>query len=214
MGTSRRALLAAASVAGLWSQLGHESAEATGGATAGKYSTIPAAKRRFFGRVREGVYEWKLMEPAVERGDLQDPTIVSFFSKSVILQRAGEPKGGNCNPDWDKNKCLTKEKRTSRWNDYKEAQLLLASGFIFSSMDIAERTPGYRIAQSYQKKMEKFKLAVQQGEVAEAQAQYKLAKGDLRRYLPYMELEPLEHPDYTHEWDTRPEVLCSGKTCY
>jgi hypothetical protein len=34
---------------------------ASGGATAGKYTTIPIAKRRYFGRVKQGVYELLLV---------------------------------------------------------------------------------------------------------------------------------------------------------
>ena len=48
---------------------------ASGGATAGKYTTIPIAKRRYYGRVQEAVHEFLLMAPAVIKGDMTDPTI-------------------------------------------------------------------------------------------------------------------------------------------
>lgn len=50
-------------------------AYASGGATAGKYTTIPIAKRRYYGRVQEAVHEFLLMAPAVIKGDLTDPTV-------------------------------------------------------------------------------------------------------------------------------------------
>lgn len=50
-------------------------AYASGGATAGKYTTIPIAKRRYYGRVQEAVHEFLLMAPAVIKGDLMDPNV-------------------------------------------------------------------------------------------------------------------------------------------
>ena len=50
-------------------------AYASGGATAGKYTTIPIAKRRYYCRVQEAVHEFLLMGPAVIKGDLTDPTV-------------------------------------------------------------------------------------------------------------------------------------------
>lgn len=40
-------------------------AVASGGATAGKYTTIPIAKRRYFGRVKQGVFEFLQMEAPI-----------------------------------------------------------------------------------------------------------------------------------------------------
>ena len=60
---------------------------ASGGATAGKYTTIPIAKRRYYGRVQQAVHEFLLMAPAVIKGDLTDPTVQvmssDFFCKNV-----------------------------------------------------------------------------------------------------------------------------------
>ena len=53
-GASRREML---SLAGLGAMLQLEPAVASGGSTAGKYSTIPSGKRRFYGRVRQGMYQ-------------------------------------------------------------------------------------------------------------------------------------------------------------
>ncbi len=40
-------------------------AMASGGATAGKYTTQPIAKRRYFGRVKQGVFEFLQMEDPI-----------------------------------------------------------------------------------------------------------------------------------------------------
>ena len=68
-------------------------AAASGGATAGKYTTIPIAKRRYYGRVQEAVHEFLLMAPAVIKGDLTDPTVqVSVLQP--ILRYATKPFQG------------------------------------------------------------------------------------------------------------------------
>ena len=60
--------------------LSTNAAYASGGATAGKYTTIPIAKRRYYGRVQEAVHEFLLMGPAVIKDDLSDPIVqVSCF---------------------------------------------------------------------------------------------------------------------------------------
>jgi hypothetical protein len=73
---SRRQFLAVSTAAAGVFILSNPSASyASGGATAGKYTTIPIAKRRYYGRVQEAVHEFLLMAPAVIKGDMTDPTI-------------------------------------------------------------------------------------------------------------------------------------------
>ena len=54
----REALASAAAAAALLLGGSPLPAVASGGATAGKYTTIPIAKRRYFGRVKQGVFEF------------------------------------------------------------------------------------------------------------------------------------------------------------
>ena len=71
----RRSFLATAATAvAALPLLAPNAAYASGGATAGKYTTIPIAKRRYYGRVQEAVHEFLLMAPAVIKGDL-NPTV-------------------------------------------------------------------------------------------------------------------------------------------
>ena len=58
---------------------------ASGGATAGKYTTIPIAKRRYYGRVQEAVHEYLLIGPAIVKGEMEDPTLKLFFDKNGIV---------------------------------------------------------------------------------------------------------------------------------
>ena len=51
-------------------------AVASGGATAGKYTTIPIAKRRYFGRVKQGVFEFLQMEKPVFKARAARPRSV------------------------------------------------------------------------------------------------------------------------------------------
>eukprot|EP00913_Durusdinium_trenchii_P020930 g19666.t1 len=163
-------------------------------ALAGKYSTIPSGKRRFYGRVRQGLYEYLKMEPAIKAGDLKATEVEEFFSMNIVKVKGGMPMkncgfGGNC---------VTKEKRTSRWLDFKTATDLLAS---------------VKVIRAFAKKVTRMEEAIQEGNVKEVQQLYAKSKLDLTRYLPLVELEPLDSEDYTHEWDTRPQVWCQGQFC-
>ena len=62
-----------------------EMANASGGATAGKYTTIPIAKRRYYGRVQQAVHEFLEMGPVVVKADMTDPMIQKFFDTEVIF---------------------------------------------------------------------------------------------------------------------------------
>lgn len=181
---------------------------ASGGATAGKYSTIPSAKRRFYGRVRQGIYQFLLLEDPVSKGAFDDPAIEQFFAKTILLQKGGEKIAGCMFSD-----CVTKEKRTSRWNDFKVAADLLASAFRYDASDVNDRLPQVKLIRAYAKKVDKMKGAIAEGDQTTAQQLFKAAKLDLTRYTGMVELAPISSEDYTHEWDTRAQVWCQGDFC-
>lgn len=185
-----------------------EAALASGGSTAGKYSTIPSAKRRFFGRVKQGMYKFLQLEAPIMKGDLKDPVLAAFFAKSIIKVKGGEPIMG-CNF----GDCVTKEKRTSRWNDFKIASDLLACAFRYDASDVDDFLPQVRLIRAFAKKVEKMEKAIKAENVADAQKFYQTAKLDLNRYTPMVELNPLNSEDYTHEWDERSQAWCQGSFC-
>jgi len=188
-----------------------EPALASGGSTAGKYSTIPSAKKRFYGRVRQGIYQYLKMEKPILDGDLENQAIKDLYGKSIITQVGGK-QIKNCNPSFG-GECVTREKRTSRWNDFKTASDLLASAFRYSADDVNDYLPQVKLIRAYAKKVDKMKEAVKDGNVGLVQELYAKTKLDLDRYLPMVELEPLASEDYTHQWDERPEVWCQGSFC-
>lgn len=185
-----------------------DAVHASGGATAGKYSTIPSAKRRFYGRVRQGIYQFLSMEDSITKGEFDDPAIEQFFAKTILLQKGGEKIAGCMFAD-----CVTKEKRTSRWNDFRASADLLASAFRYSADDVNDRLPQVKLIRAYAKKVDKMKTAIKEDDKDKAKQLFKDAKRDLNQYTGMVELKPLDSEDYTHEWDTRAQVWCQGDFC-
>jgi hypothetical protein len=104
-------------------------AHASGGATAGKYTTIPIAKRRYYGRVQQAVHEFLDMGPTVVKGDMTVATIQTFFDplSVVVVPAKRKDVNGQCTKkDGD---CRGKEVRDSRYNDMKASMYLLANAF-------------------------------------------------------------------------------------
>merc|ERR1712127_209792 len=94
-------------------------ASASGGATAGKYTTIPIAKRRYYGRVQEAVHEFLLMGDAVIKDDLSDPIVQDFFdvTKTVVVEGKKKDINGVCTKkDGD---CKSTTIYDPRYNDMK-----------------------------------------------------------------------------------------------
>ena len=64
-----------------------EGAFASGGATAGKYTTIPIAKRRYSGRVKQGVFEFLQVGDEIKKGELKSARIDEFFAANIQIQQ-------------------------------------------------------------------------------------------------------------------------------
>mmetsp|Transcript_41989 Transcript_41989/g.96419 ORF Transcript_41989/g.96419 Transcript_41989/m.96419 type:complete len:261 (+) Transcript_41989:69-851(+) len=209
--TGRREVLAGIGLGSVWVASAPEAVHASGGSTAGKYSTIPSGKRRFYGRVRQGLYQFLQMEKPIMAGKLQDPTIDEFFAKTLLKNtRDGGKTDKNCGFGAD---CTVKEKRTSRWLDFKVATDLLASAFRYDANDVNDRLPQVKLIRAAHKKIEKMRLAIEEGSADDAQKLYLKIKNELNKYAYMVELEPLDSEDYTHPWDTAPEVWCQGSFC-
>ena len=82
-----------------------------------KNSTIPIAKRRYYGRVQQGVHEFLAMGPDIVKGDMAADSVQHFFDVegTLIVPAKRKDVNGQCTKkDGD---CRGKEIRDSRYND-------------------------------------------------------------------------------------------------
>ena len=182
---------------------------ASGGATAGRYTTIPIAKRRYYGRVQEAVHEFLLMGPAVVKGDLSVPEVQIFFDPkgAVIVEAKKKDVNGQCTKK--DNDCKGLEIRDSRWNDMKASMYLLGNAFRINQQKAPDNLPTVQAAKLFFKKVDTMEKLVsksalaKEGNVAKAQAAYLDALDILDTYLDLVELPPTDSGVYEQEFDTR-----------
>jgi hypothetical protein len=182
---------------------------ASGGATAGRYTTIPIAKRRYYGRVQEAVHEFLLMGPAVVKGDLSAPEVQIFFDPkgAVIVEAKRKDVNGQCTKK--DNDCKGLEIRDSRWNDMKASMYLLGNAFRINQQKAPDNLPTVQAAKLFFKKVDTMEKLVsksglaKEGNVAKAQAAYLDALDILDTYLDLVELPPTDSGVYEQEFDTR-----------
>jgi hypothetical protein len=55
--------------------------------SAGKFTTVTTAKRRYYGRVKQGVYEFLAMGRVIKNGELQSVAVRGFFADSIQTQQ-------------------------------------------------------------------------------------------------------------------------------
>lgn len=182
-----------------------EPAYASGGATAGKYTTIPIAKRRYYGRVQEAVHEFLLMAPAVIKGDLTDPTVQDFFdvTKTVVVEGKKKDINGVCTKkDGD---CKSTDIFDSRYNDMKTSMYLLGNAFRINQQKAPDNLPTVKAAKKFFKQMNLFERKVLKNPKtndSEATAIYATALDLLDEYLDLVELPPTESGHYDKEFST------------
>ena len=182
---------------------------ASGGATAGRYTTIPIAKRRYYGRVQEAVHEFLLMGPAVVKGDMSAQDIQHFFDTegTVIVEAKRQDVNGQCTKK--DNDCRGREVRDSRWNDMKASMYLLGNAFRINQQKAPDNLPTVQAAKLFFKKVDTMEklvtkgAATKEGNAAKAQAIYLDALDLLDKYLDLVELPPTDSGDYEQEFDTR-----------
>ncbi len=178
---------------------------ASGGATAGKYTTIPIAKRRYYGRVQEAVHEFLLMGPAVIKGDLTDPVVQDFFdvTKTVVVQGKKKDINGVCNKkDGD---CNATDIYDSRYNDMKTTMYLLGNAFRINQQKAPDNLPTVKAAKKFFKVMNLFERKVLKNPSSNdkaATALYAEALDLLDEYLDLVELPPTESGHYDKEFST------------
>ena len=182
-----------------------EPALASGGATAGKYTTIPIAKRRYYGRVQEAVHEFLLMAPAVIKGDLTDPIVQDFFdvTKTVVVPGKKKDINGVCTKkDGD---CKSTDILDSRWNDMKTTMYLLGNAFRINQTKAPDNLPSVQAAKKFFRVVNKFEVRVVKKPSTNdknAAAMYAEALDLLDEFLDLVELPPTETGHYDEEFST------------
>ena len=178
---------------------------ASGGATAGKYTTIPIAKRRYYGRVQQAVHEFLIMGPAVIAGDMTKPEIQHFFDVqgTVVVEAKRKDVNGQCTKkDGD---CKGKEIRDSRYNDMKASMYLLGNAFRLNQVKAPDNLPTVKAAKAFFKTMDDMeKMVVKNPKTSDPAAQRKFleALDILDRYLDLVELPPTDSGHYDKEFST------------
>jgi hypothetical protein len=194
----------AAAIAGL-----PESVSASGGATAGKTTTIPVAKRRYYGRVKQGVVTWILMRDAINAGDLKSQYIADFFAGIVYKN---EKKGTMFNPRKDKRTEL------SQWEDLQITVPLLGNAFRYDGGTPPMRVKGYVLGTKWLKDVEALKKQLEKNDedVDTAKALLAKASEDLDPFLDEVDLPPLTEPnafEFYRDADKGVKSLCQGSFC-
>lgn len=184
---------------------GASPAFASGGATAGKYTTIPIAKRRYYGRVQEAVHEFLEMGPAVVKGDMTAPIIQTFFDPQgvVVVEAKRKDVNGQCTKKG--NDCRGVEVRDSRWNDMKASMYLLGNAFRINQTKAPDNLPTVQAAKAFFKQIDQMEKRVTKNPKTSDQTsqQYYLAGLDiLDKYLDLVELPPIESGHYEQEFST------------
>lgn len=197
-------------------------AHASGGATAGKYTTIPIAKRRYYGRVQQAVHEFLDMGGAVVKADMSAPIIQSFFDPQgvVVVPAKRKDVNGQCTKkDGD---CKGKEIRDSRYNDMKASMYLLGNAFrtdqqkppdrlrtSFNSMSINSNfllVATVKAAKAFFVQMDALEKRVRvkkpKANDPESVELYAAALEILDRYLDLVELPPIDSGHYEQDFDT------------
>jgi len=184
------------------------SVSASGGSTAGKYTTIPVAKRRYFGRVKQGVYEFLAMQTTVKAGNLKSDDISGFFSQSIVS--TSKRQKSNCRGS---DTCTVQEERTSRWEDLQFSMFMLGNSFRLDAGKPPEKVRQVKEAKVFFTEVEKMQRAIRAGSKDEASARYLAARAALDVFLNDVELPPTVDATYASSADTKVKSLCQGSFC-
>jgi hypothetical protein len=177
---------------------------ASGGATAGRYTTIPIAKRRYYGRVQEAVHEFLAMGNDVVKADMKAADIQLFFDPKGALLVAAKRQdiSGQCTKK--DSTCKGKEIRDSRYNDMKASMYLLGNAFRTDQQKPPDRLPTVKAAKAFFKEMDAMEVEVKKKKANDVGAveHYAAALEILDKYLDLVELPPIDSGHYDKEFDT------------
>jgi len=160
---SRRELLQAASLASAVALLAGLPVPtyASGGATAGRDTSIPNGKRRYGRVVTAWVATFLSLESAIKSGDLAEA------------------------------KAFMKDGDTGFWQKFKDFGFLLGMAFVEDSKIPPEKRPAVKVYMKLLEKLDAFKKDLKSGKADAATTSYADAKKVLAKYLEEVELPPM-----------------------
>lgn len=165
-------------------------------------STIPIAKRRYYGRVQAAVHDFLMIGPIVVKGDMSAPEIQQFFDPKglVVVAARRQDVNGQCtkkNAD-----CKGAEVRDSIYNDMKASMYLLGNAFRINQTKAPDNLPTVKAAKAFFKEMDAMEKKVKKGKTSDkdAIANYATALDILDGYLDLVELPPIDSGYYEKEF--------------
>mmetsp|Transcript_59252 Transcript_59252/g.144865 ORF Transcript_59252/g.144865 Transcript_59252/m.144865 type:complete len:269 (+) Transcript_59252:212-1018(+) len=203
--SSRREMLfgtATAAALGVLGAVAPSPVWASGGATAGKYTTIPIAKRRYYGRVQAAVHDFLLIGPSMLNADMSAAPIQDFFDPQglVVVEAKRKDVNGQCTKkDGD---CKGREVRDSKWNDMKTSMYLLGNAFRLNQTKAPDNLPSVKAAKKFFKEMDLVEKAAKKRKKGDNDAvkHYAAALDALDEYLDLVELPPTDSGWYDKEF--------------
>eukprot|EP00526_Cylindrotheca_closterium_P018910 CAMPEP_0113654602 /NCGR_PEP_ID=MMETSP0017_2-20120614/29244_1 /TAXON_ID=2856 /ORGANISM="Cylindrotheca closterium" /LENGTH=238 /DNA_ID=CAMNT_0000567761 /DNA_START=61 /DNA_END=773 /DNA_ORIENTATION=+ /assembly_acc=CAM_ASM_000147 len=175
---------------------------ASGGATAGKYTTIPIAKRRYYGRVQAAVHDFLLIGPEVVKADMSSPAVKKFFDVNslVVVEARSQSINGQCTKK--DQSCKGQEVRDSPYNDMKTSMYLLGNAFRINQQKPPDALPSVKAAKAFFKEMDAMEKRVKKGKADDKDAvgHYAAALDILDAYLDLVELPPIDSNWYEKEF--------------
>ncbi len=165
-------------------------------------STIPIAKRRYYGRVQAAVHDFLLIGPIVVKGDMNAPEIQNFFDPQglVVVEARRQDVNGQCTK---KNKeCKGSEIRDSIYNDMKASMYLLGNAFRINQTKAPDNLPTVKAAKAFFKEMDAMEKRVKKAKAGDkdAIANYAAALNILDEYLDLVELPPIDSGFYDKDF--------------
>jgi len=180
-----------------------EPAFASGGATAGKYTTIPIAKRRYYGRVQGGVHEFLLLGPEILKADFSQPKIQNFFDPAGLVVVAAKRKDVNGQCTKKDGNCKGQEIRDSYYNDMKTSMYLLGNAFRLNQTKAPDNLPSVRAAKKFFKEMDFVEKAAKKKRQNDRDTvvHFAAALEALDCFLDLVELPPTNSGWYDQDFD-------------
>ena len=176
-----------------------------------RFTTRTTAKRRYYGRVKQGVFEFLAIGAAVERGELGD--VSGFFAESLQTRAAGTRT--RCE-DAMGDGCAVAERRSSRWEDMRTAMELLGNAFRTSGGTAPpppEKVRQVREARAFAAQVERLRRTAASDDRRGAAVAYAAAVDALALFLNDVDLPPPDDATYRREADTEPASLCQAGYC-